>query len=64
MLLKILYEEGSVPEKWRRATVELIFQKGVKEVTLNYRLVSLRSMVCKRLEKIIKKKDFLASRNC
>ena len=46
---------GKVPKKWRRADIMPIYKNGNKEEPLNYRPVSLTSMVCKICEKVIKK---------
>ena len=44
---------GEVPSQWREATVVPIFKKGNKADPSNYRPVSLTSVLCKTLERII-----------
>ncbi|CAG2214545.1 unnamed protein product [Mytilus edulis] len=43
-----------VPKDWKSALVSAIFQKGNKSQAKNYRPVSLTSVVCKIMEKIIR----------
>ena len=45
--------EGVVPEAWKNSTVIPIFKKGTRYDPLNYRPVSLTSVCCKTLERII-----------
>ncbi|CAM4614994.1 unnamed protein product [Caretta caretta] len=47
---------GVVPYDWRIANIVAIFKKGKKRDLGNYRPVSLTSVVCKVLEKILKEK--------
>ena len=47
-------EEGSVPMDWRAANVAPIFKKGAKSSPGNYRPVSLTSVCCRLMERIIK----------
>uniref|UniRef100_A0A452HPE5 Reverse transcriptase domain-containing protein n=1 Tax=Gopherus agassizii TaxID=38772 RepID=A0A452HPE5_9SAUR len=47
---------GVVPYDWRTANIVPIFKKGEKSDLSNYRPVSLTSVVCKVLEKILKEK--------
>ncbi len=55
--LTIIYNtslrEGELPTQWREANICPIFKKGDKEDPANYRPVSLTSIVCKVLERII-----------
>ena len=44
---------GEVPSQWKIATVTPVFKKGDKANPANYRPVSLTSIVCKLLERII-----------
>ena len=44
-----------VLKEWRRADIMPIYRNGNKEEPLNYRPVSLTSIVCKIREKVIKK---------
>ena len=45
---------GKIPKEWKYAKVTPLFKKGNKSVTGNYRPVSLMSVVCKCLERIIR----------
>lgn len=45
--------EGVVPQSWKVSTVIPIFKKGTRYDPLNYRPVSLTSVCCKSLERII-----------
>uniref|UniRef100_A0A674KC54 Reverse transcriptase domain-containing protein n=1 Tax=Terrapene triunguis TaxID=2587831 RepID=A0A674KC54_9SAUR len=58
--LAIIFNEsvnsGVVPLDWRIANVVPIFKKGKKSDPGNYRPVSLTSVICKVLEKILKEK--------
>ena len=59
MPLSIIFEEsiesGEIPEDWRCANVVPIFKGGNKTVVSNYRPISLTSVVCKVLERVIKR---------
>ncbi len=57
ILFKLSLEEGKLPTEWKSATITPIFKsKGSKHLATNYRPVSLTSVPCKILEKIIRKK--------
>ncbi len=57
MLYKQSLSEGTLPVEWKSATITPIFKnKGSKHQATNYRPVSLTSIPCKVLEKIIRKK--------
>ena len=45
--------EGYVPTQWKEAEVTAIFKKGNKNLSNNYRPVSLTSILCKTLESFI-----------
>ena len=45
--------EGIVPCDWKSSTVVPIFKKGIRSNPLNYRPVSLTSVCCKTLERLI-----------
>ena len=49
-------ETGEIPQNWRDAVVVPLFKKGNRNEARNYRPVSLTSIVCKIMEKIIKEK--------
>ena len=44
----------TVPKEWRNATVTAIFKKGNNSMRGNYRPVSLTSVVCKTMEKVVR----------
>ena len=48
------FKEGKVPLDWKRANIVLIYKGGSKENPLNYRPVSLTSVVAKICERIVK----------
>ena len=47
-------KEQQVPSEWKIAAVSAIYKKGNKKSSSNYRPISLTSIVCKILERIIK----------
>ena len=49
-------EEGRVPQEWKRANIVAIYCEGKKTDPLNYRPVSLTSVVSKICEILIKEK--------
>ena len=49
-------QSGVVPADWKTANVVPIFKKGVKSEPGNYRPVSLTSVICKTMERILQKK--------
>ena len=49
-------QEGMIPNDWRKANVTPIFKKGSKFVPGNYRPVSLTSIICKTMERMMKDK--------
>ena len=55
---------GTVPVEWKRADVVPIYKSGKKEGPLNYRPVSLTSVVCKMCERVFKSQwtEFLERR--
>ena len=64
-LLKLSFESGLLPRNWKRGNITPIYKKGRKDDPLNYRPISLTSVLCKLLEKIIRKRivDHLDSNN-
>ena len=59
-IIECSIKTGKVSQEWKRAEIMPIDKNGNKE-PLNYRTVSLNSIVCKICEKIIKKQwtDYL-----
>jgi hypothetical protein len=53
MLFNTSYENGQLPLDWKKANVIPIFKKGDRSEALNYRPVSLTSVVCKLAEKCL-----------
>ena len=47
-------DEGVLPKMWKHAIVKPLFKKGSKTSPKNYRPVSLTSICCKTLERIIR----------
>ena len=48
--------EGELPEEWKEAVVTPVFKKGSRSDVGNYRPVSLTSICCKVMERIIRKR--------
>ena len=46
--------EGILPDMWKHANVKPLFKKGDRKLPSNYRPVSLTSICCKTLERIIR----------
>ena len=46
--------EGIVPLEWKEANIIPLFKKGSRSKAVNYRPVSLTSVICKLLESIIR----------
>lgn len=65
ILFNMLLEEDVMPKEWKKVNIMPIFKKGNWKIVLNYKPVSLKSVVCKTLEKIIRKQmdDYLQRRN-
>ena len=49
-----LFQEGQVPQTWRRANVCPVFKKGTKGNPGNYRPISLTCILCKVMESLIR----------
>jgi hypothetical protein len=56
IIVKKSFETGIVPENWKVAIITALFKKGDKKLASNYRPVSLTSILCKLLEKLIRKR--------
>ena len=54
MLFNKSLSQRLIPDDWKAANVVPIFKKGKKTQISNYRPISLTSLVCKILERIIK----------
>ena len=46
---------GKIPELWKKAIVVPIYKKGKRNLATNYRPISLTSVICRLLERIIHK---------
>ena len=53
-LFNLSLKEGVVPFEWKEANIIPLFKKGSRNKSDNYRPVSLTSVVCKLLERLIK----------
>ena len=53
-VFKISLQEGIVPLEWKEANIIPLFKKGSRNKSVNYRPVSLTSVICKLLETIIR----------
>ncbi len=53
-----------VPGEWKAAVICPVFSKGDPEDVVNYRLVSLTSVVCKVFERILKRAILLFLIQC
>ena len=53
-VFNISLQEGIVPLEWKEANIIPLFKKGSRNKSVNYRQVSLRSVICKLLETIIR----------
>ena len=47
-------QEGIVPLEWKEANIIPLFKKGSRNKSVNYRPLSLTSVICKLLESIIR----------
>ena len=58
-------KEGVVPFEWKEANIIQLFKQGSRNKSENYRPVSLTSVICKLLERLIKDHmvDFLVKHN-
>ena len=58
-------QQGKLPKIWKKANITPLYKKGNKSNPLNYRPVSLTSVLCKVLEKLIREEwvDMLEKQN-
>ena len=47
-------EHGILPQDWKKAIVSPIYKKGARNLAENYRPISLTSVACKLMEKLVK----------
>ena len=52
-LLDITVNNGTLPGGWKRATVIPIHKEGDLSLVTNYRPVSITSVFCKQMERVI-----------
>lgn len=53
VLMQDCQKQRKQPESWKRADIVLLFKKGNRQNPLNHRPVSLASLVCKVMERIV-----------
>ena len=56
MIYNSSYDSGNIPKGWKVEQITALFKKGKKNSAANYRPVSLTSILCKIMEKLIRKK--------
>ena len=54
LIFRSSFSNSNIPELWRLANASPIHKKGAKNEKENYRPISLTSIVCRIMEKIIK----------
>jgi hypothetical protein len=54
IIFKTSYYSGVIPDEWLKANITPLFKRGNKLEPTNYRPVSLTSIVCKVIEKMIR----------
>ena len=57
-LMQSAWEKGEIPEDWKCANISTIHKKDAKSDPNNYRPISLASICCKIMEKIIRRHLF------
>lgn len=55
-IMTVSFKSGRLPQDWKEAVVTPIYKKGDKLSASNYRPISLTSIICKTMEKIITEK--------
>jgi hypothetical protein len=53
-IFKLSYRTGELPKSWKEANITALFKKGKRSDPSNYRPVSLTSIACKIMEKLVK----------
>ena len=53
-MFNLSLKEGVVPFEWKKANIIPLFKKDLSNKSDNYRPVSLTSVICKLLERLIK----------
>ena len=53
VLFNVSLQQGNIPDDWKKALVTPLFKKGNRNNPVNYRPISLTSVCCKLLERII-----------
>ena len=46
--------EGALPQCWKEGSITPVFKKGKKHIPGNYRPVSLTSVTCKMMERLVR----------
>jgi len=54
ILFKCSLEEGVLPQMWKDGHISAIFKKGSRCRASNYRPISLTSVVCKLMERLVR----------
>ncbi len=65
MIFNSSFETGVVPGDWKVGQISALFKKGDKKSASNYRPVSLTSVICKTMEKLVRKRitEYMDSNN-
>ena len=53
ILFNLSLSEKTLPEIWKKGIITALFKKGARNLASNYRPISLTSIICKLLERII-----------
>jgi hypothetical protein len=53
-VFKLSYRTGELPKSWKEANITALYKKGKRSDPSNYRPVSLTSIACKIMEKLVK----------
>ena len=61
-IIESSFKTSKIPKEWKIAYIMPLYKNENKEVPLNYRPVSLTSIVCKICEKVIKKQWIITDR--